>query len=126
MQPDMLWKDTQTEKATNMESIRDMCWDIADHYGYPAQSNLLVEECAELIQAVNKYRRAKNSAEMFKTFQNYIEEIADVELMLEQVKHLLGISETEIDQVKHFKVRRTLDRIEAEKNDWQELTVEGT
>lgn len=29
------------------------------YYGYEAQSNQLVEECAELIQAVNKYRRAR-------------------------------------------------------------------
>ena len=29
------------------------------YYGYEAQSNQLVEECAELIQAVNKYRRVE-------------------------------------------------------------------
>ena len=34
---------------------------IGKYYGYEAQSNQLVEECAELIQAVNKYRRASTS-----------------------------------------------------------------
>ena len=28
---------------------------IADHYGYEAQSRQCMEECAELIQAINKY-----------------------------------------------------------------------
>ena len=36
---------------------------IAQYYGYDAQSNQLIEECAELIQAVNKYRRAKAGEE---------------------------------------------------------------
>ena len=30
--------------------------EIADHFGYEEQSNQLIEECAELIQAVNRYR----------------------------------------------------------------------
>lgn len=33
--------------------------ETAKYYGYEAQSNQLVEECAELIQAVNKYRRVE-------------------------------------------------------------------
>ena len=40
-----------------MCKISEMNLETAKYYGYEAQSNQLVEECAELIQAVNKYRR---------------------------------------------------------------------
>ena len=87
---------------------------IAEHYGYDAQSNQLVEECAELIQAVSKYRRAKATGvqpTLNLVFENLVEEIADVEIMLEQVKYLLQIPEDELEAVKLFKVNRTRDRI---------------
>lgn len=41
-----------------MCKISEMNLETAKYYGYEAQSNQLVEECAELIQAVNKYRRS--------------------------------------------------------------------
>lgn len=46
---------------------------------------------------------------------NLVEEIADVELMLEQVKYLLQIPEDEILAVKTFKVNRTRERMENSK-----------
>lgn len=86
----------------------------AEHYGYEAQSNQLVEECAELIQAVSKYRRAaaKDEDEKLIAFSNLVEEIADVEIMLEQIKHLLQIEDKDILALKQFKINRTKERIE--------------
>lgn len=87
---------------------------VAEHYGYEAQSNQLIEECAELIQAVNKYRRATkriHSEEVDIALDNLVEEIADVEIMLEQIKHLLQIPEGDIDALKRYKVKRTMERI---------------
>ena len=46
---------------------------------------------------------------------NLVEEIADVELMLEQVKYLLQIPEDELLAVKTFKVNRTRERMENSK-----------
>ena len=40
--------------------IKIMCKQVADKFGYPAQSSQLMEEYAELIQAVNKYKRQKS------------------------------------------------------------------
>ena len=54
-------------------------------WGEDEQLRMLQEECAELIQAVNKYHRGKNGAEL-----NLLEEGVDVELMLEQLKLILG------------------------------------
>lgn len=91
----------------------------AEHYGYEAQSNQLVEECAELIQAVNKYRRAAaglgepvSEDKKAIALDNLIEEIADVEIMLEQIKHLLKIPEEDLLAYKQFKINRTKERIE--------------
>lgn len=98
--------------------VSDLNKENAKYYGYEAQSNQLVEECAELIQAVSKYRRAvaglgQPVAEEKKAvaLENIIEEIGDVEIMLEQVKYLLQIPEDELDAVKLFKVNRTRERI---------------
>lgn len=73
-----------------MCKISEMNLEIAKYYGYEVQSNQLVEECAELIQAVNKYRRVETGlgqpvAEDKKAIarDNLVEEIADVEKIKE-------------------------------------------
>ena len=48
-------------------------------WGISSQLDMAVEECAELIKAIQKYRR--NSE-----YQPIVEESVDVELMLEQLK----------------------------------------
>lgn len=95
---------------------------IADHYGYEVQSNQLIEECAELIQAISKYRRATTGAgepladyKSTLVLDNLIEEIADVEIMLEQIKYLLHIPEAEIEVIKRFKINRTKERMRNDK-----------
>ncbi len=98
------------------KSISELNKETAKHYGYEAQSNQLVEECAELIQAVSKYRRvtAVHPVDVDKkvvALDNLIEEIADVEIMLEQVKYLLQIPEDELEAVKIFKINRTRERM---------------
>lgn len=80
----------------------------AEHYGYEPQSNMLIEEMAELTQAISKYRRDNSK----KNFDNIIEEIADVEVMLHQIKHLLGINPKYVEIIKEQKVHRTAKRIE--------------
>ena len=84
---------------------------IADHYGLESQLNILQEELAELIQAVSKYRRGDPA--------HIIEEIADVEIMLDQVVYLLDKT-TSVD-IEQFiglhiekKLRRQLKRIKEE------------
>lgn len=98
--------------------VSDLNKENAKYYGYEAQSNQLVEECAELIQAVSKYRRAVTGLgqpvdehKKAVALENLIEEIGDVEIMLEQVKYLLQIPEDDLDAVKLFKVNRTRERI---------------
>ncbi len=81
---------------------------IAEHYGYEAQSGMLVEEMAELIQATNKYNRKPSE----KNFWGICEEIADVEIMLSQIKYLLDINQDSLDEIKATKIERQIVRIE--------------
>ena len=63
---------------------------IADHFGYESQSRQLIEEMAELTQAINHLWRYDND---LKRRNAVYEELADVEIMIEQIKHLLSCHE---------------------------------
>lgn len=60
--------------------------EIADKLGYEEQSMQLIEEMAELTQAISKYRRYNDTEDLL----NLIEELADVNIVLEQVIYLLS------------------------------------
>lgn len=98
----------------NNEAIKK----IAENYGYDAQSRQLIEEMAELTVALNKHYRVSiltpqrvNFAERIE-LRNIKEEIADVTIMLEQIKYLLSISDTDISEIIEQKLNRQLERIE--------------
>lgn len=91
--------------------------ELADKQGYERQSNMLMEECAELIQAINKHKRLCNhDRSIDKTWTELVddvmEEIADVEIMIEQVKYLLNINPRYIDMIKEAKIDRQIKRME--------------
>lgn len=58
------------------------------HFGEERQLSKAVEESAELIQAILKY---KEDNENHKLIDHLCEEIADVEVMLEQLKLITGM-----------------------------------
>lgn len=91
---------------------------IADHYGYEAQSRQLIEEMAELTQAINKLWRKRGKGQSTDkswddVYISIYEEIADVEIMLQQIKHLLQCEER-VERFKKIKLKRQLKRIENE------------
>lgn len=82
----------------------------AEHYGYTRQSQQAIEECSELIQAISKYNRLLNGeyvGKEKKIIANLIEELADVEICIEQLKYFLEVSDTKLDNIKQFKIKRT-------------------
>ena len=92
---------------------------IADIYGYDAQSRQLIEEMAELTQAINKFWRKqllyglRNVIEVpcgTPEEKHIAEEIADVEVCLEQIKYLLCV-DNEVTKIKKQKIERQLKRI---------------
>ena len=98
---------------------------IAEYYGLASQSNILQEECAELIQAVSKYRR-KSEPDVFDKM-HIEEEIADVEIMITQIKYLMKISNSDIKAIKDSKLERQLERMKnesEEKDDTDDETEE--
>ena len=85
---------------------------IADTYGYDSQSRQLIEEMAELTQAINKAWRMGNDFDnLLVQKRNIKEEIADVYIMLEQMKYLLNIYEDDIETIINRKIERQLERI---------------
>lgn len=96
---------------------------IANHYGYDSQSRQLIEEMAELTVAINKlwiverFCDGKNIMDVkgfsYPEVKEIIEEIADVEIMLSQIKYLLGCND-EVEQEKERKISRQLERIKEE------------
>ena len=94
----------------------------AEHLGFDSQSDQLYEECSELIQAVNKYKRVavRGNGTGFEEWCHVIEEIGDVEVMLEQIKHLLGINQVYVEQVKKQKIFKTAEDIKRGVYDTQE------
>ena len=91
---------------------------IADFYGFDAQSRQCIEEMAELTVALNKYYMVVNEMnyvyEHEKCISNILEEIADLTIMLEQMKYLLNIYEDDIETIINRKIQRQLERIENE------------
>ncbi len=78
----------------------------ADTYGRLPQMDMAMEECAELIQAVAKVKRRPGSI----TFNNLYEEMADVEIMIAQLKYLFAC-DAEVEKKKQFKLRRLNERL---------------
>lgn len=78
-------------------------------YGKEAQSRQAMEECAELIQAINKCLRYPNKEECK---NNLIEEICDVEIMLFQLKEMFGITNEAVESYKLLKAKREQERLE--------------
>lgn len=80
---------------------------IIAHYGWRHQMMKCMEECAELIQSINKYLDDPND----KRRSQVIEEMADVEFMLEQIKYMLAVTPKEITDVKAVKMYRVMTEI---------------
>ena len=66
---------------------------------------------AELQQAICKHRESKDKA---KSLIDIKGEIADVYIMLEQVKYILNISDEELYKIKEYKINRQLLRMKSE------------
>lgn len=110
--------------------------EIADHYGFEAQQNQLIEEMAELTAAINRLHRANNKqliscdtpeaetnltefhknqyAVRSNAYEDVVHAIADVEVCLKQVKYLMEISKSTLKRIRDAKIERQLKRIEVE------------
>lgn len=97
-------------EATKRLTIENTFLQSISLFGKENQSRLAMEECAELIQAINKCLRYPDVEERK---NNLIEEICDVEIMLYQLKVLFGIDQEAIQKMKMEKAEREKERIQA-------------
>ena len=82
---------------------------ILNHYGITEQVAKLKEECRELIEASDGYINGTDSK------AHFLEEMADVEVMIEQmIMHFNA--QDKVDEIKRFKVKRQLGRMEREED----------
>lgn len=75
-----------------------------DKWGLPLQLNMLMEEAAEMIQAVSKVLRK----DLTSNWRHLAEEMADVEIMIEQIKTTVNWQNMErtAETAKHDKMLR--------------------
>mgnify|MGYP002511421013 CR=1 FL=1 len=113
------------DKKVTEETTKQKIQKIAQNYGYDAQSRQCIEEMAELTQAINKYWRKDLQCGKYpynpwdgympddsKEYNNLVEELADVQIMIWQMKFLL--TATDFDKVIQQKLDRQMERIETE------------
>jgi len=73
---------------------------MKEEYGMNSMLYIAIEEMAELQKELTKILRGKGNCD------NFIEEVADVEIMLEQLKHATGIPQEIVEEHKEYKIRR--------------------
>lgn len=81
--------------------------DIINHFGVNRQSRQAMEECGELIQAINKMLRYPDDE--IKRLE-LIEEIADVLIMITQLKIMFSIEKSELGRMIDYKRNRLVQR----------------
>ena len=79
---------------------------VINKFGKEAQCRQVMEECAELIQAVSKNLRSAGAKE------NLIEEMADVGIMLDQLRIMFEIKDTEINKIRCEKMKQIKRMVE--------------
>ena len=92
---------------------------IAEHYGLDGQNEKAVEELAELIVAIKHLsKRDENEVDHY---LNYVEELADVKIMIDQLVYLAdkdlpeSMQDMSVKRQIDHKLARQLERIKKEK-----------
>ncbi len=95
---------------------RALFQDCTRLWGVEAQIHMLIEECAELIRAACHY----GFRDLYEPSQysNFIEELADVEIMCAQMR--LYVGDKIVDEEKEIKLGRLLQRVAKECKKHQE------
>lgn len=92
---------------------------IADYYGLEHQIEKTIEELTELSLVLLHYKRMKKDGVWQMFIENFAEEMADVEIMTEQLKYLVKEClhtpiDADINIAKEKKIARQLRRMKEE------------
>lgn len=97
--------------------LKEINWSNGRVRGKERQLDQTQEELAELIQAINKWKRWDKYGEYThkEVLQSLIEEIADVKVTVMQIEHLLNLRDEDIDAVMIEKILEVQKQVEKEK-----------
>lgn len=92
-----------------MEDITQCCQRIVDTFGSQRQIDQAIEEIAELLDAIMRIRnKGGNEDRLF----HLASELADVTIMLEQIRLIHGITERTVNDLVRYKLNRTMEGIQ--------------
>lgn len=99
----------------------------AEQFGIENRLLQCTEEAGELIQALSKYKRILQGDKTCRTDMCHAEymiaeEMADIEICIEQLKYLLGNTQ-QIEQIKEQKIQRTEQRLLFEDTEEKRIKV---
>ena len=89
-----------------MNNQRECLLFLINSYGCKSQEDVAIEEMAELQKAILKHRRDAGE----ETRAGIIDEIADVQIMLEQLKIIYSCHK-EVEERQFYKIGRQIGRI---------------
>lgn len=83
-------------------------------FGRENQLNMAMEECAELIQSINKVLRENQTRGFIDSnvVMDMFKELADVEIMIEQIKLMYHISDDMFGIIKDNKLYRLKSKLD--------------
>jgi len=85
---------------------KELSQDAIDIWGLERQTNMVIEEVGEFLQAWNKIRRGAI------TNYEYIEEMVDCYIMFSQMRHIYG---EEFESILEYKIDRIKNKIDEHK-----------
>ena len=101
-------------EKTSVINEKEICTKALKVYGEESQVVMVFEEMAELQKELCKILRSQsefNATQNIEIRKNIAQEIADVEIMLKQMKILYEIEEA-VEAAKEFKLERLSQRLE--------------
>src|SRR5262245_55564761 len=75
-------------------------------WGAESQINMAIEEMAELTKAFLKFRRCFDDGDRVVAYENILEEITDVKIMIEQMEQIFGGNSVRLKQFRQQKLNR--------------------
>ena len=105
------------QRMTNKELEK-----VVEYYGKEKQCNMAMEECAELIQAINKCLRYPDDHQRRECL---IEEIVDVDIMIRQLMYIFSIGINEYKPMMERKEKRIMDRLHFDEVTIKETRIDG-
>jgi hypothetical protein len=85
--------------------IKHLYQEAIDKWGADAQLDVAIEELSELIKEICKFKRGFDNGELL------AEEVADVEIMCEQLRFIFDF-DNKVDHFKNSKLKRLEQRLE--------------